>query len=162
MKKLLTAVLMWFVVSPAVLASGQKDLPPALDEWVKAYESFDLETFVNFYTEDTSFVDPTARIHFKSRNELRAAFTTIMQGRWGGNFRFGVNSVVSEGNVIVFEGLFSLTFNGEKAEIAYTTWLEFEGGKIKRQLDLFDYAALRRQLPNYGQSLPSEYTGPRD
>lgn len=162
MKRVLTAVLLGFwVVVPASTASADA-VPTRLAGWVEAYESFNLEQFLGFYAADVRFTDPTARIDFKSRQELKAAYTNIMQGRWGGNYRFKINSVVNQDDLIVFEGLFSLTFNGKKGEIAFTTWLEFEDGKIKRQLDMFDYGALRQQLPEFGQSLPSEYTGPRD
>ena len=162
MKRVFATALMCFWVFVPLSAASAASVPAKLEAWVKAYESFDLERFVDFYADDIRFTDPTAQIELKSRQELTSVFTTIMQGRWGGNFRFKVSNVISQGDLIVFEGLFSLTFNGQKADIAYTTWLEFEDGKIKRQLDLFDYAALRRQIPDYGQSVPSEYTGPRD
>lgn len=162
MKRMLTAILLCFWGSTSVLATDAEALPKPLEGWVEAYERFDLEQFIDFYAEDARFSDPTARIDFKSREELRAAYTNIMLGRWGGNFRFKVNNVVAQNDLVVFEGLFSLTFNGKKGDIAFTTWLELEDGKIKRQLDMFDYGALRQQIPDYGQSVPSEYTGPRD
>lgn len=138
------------------------DTDAIVDPWIDAYERFDLDAFLAFYAEDTRFEDPTAQIMFASRNELKAAYVGIMNGRWGGNFEFDRTRTISQGDTIVMEGLFSLTWNGEKAAINFTTWLEIKDGKIQRQLDLFDYNALRRQIEGYGQGLPAEYTDSRD
>ncbi len=161
-KKILALVVLCSVGFVGPAAAAEKQLPPALSGWRDAYHEFDLEKFLDFYAEDVSFRDPTAGITFTSKEQLRNTYTGIMQGRWGGNFRFDINNIIEKGNFIVFEGLFSLTYNGEKATIHFTTWLEFEDGMIKRQLDMFDYNALQRQLPTYGQEIPSEYTGPRN
>ena len=143
-------------------ASAGDELPKKVVAWVDAYEAFDLERFLSFYADNVSFKDPTAQINFPSKEVLTQAYTGIMQGRWGGNFQFDIQSVIESGNTVVMEGEFSLTFNGEMGKIHFSTWLDYEDGKIVRQLDLFDYAALRRQMPNYGQGMPTEYTGPRD
>lgn len=137
-------------------------VPKRVADWVDAYEDFDLNRFLNFYAENVTFKDPTAGIDFPNKQALTDAYTNIMQGRWGGDFRMDINSVVESGDTVVMEGIFSLSFNGEVAKMNFTTWLDFEGGLIVRQLDLFNYAALRRQIPTYGQGLPAEYTGPRD
>lgn len=144
------------------ISAADRSLASEVDGWKKAYERFDLDGFMAFYADDVVFQDPTARIAFTNKQQLRGAYTTIMQGRWGGNYRFDVQSVVQDGSTTVLEGMFSLTYNGEKAEIHFTTWLEFVDGRIKRQLDMFDYNELQRQLPGFGQSFPSEYTGPRE
>lgn len=146
-------------VTPSVQAAGQS-VPPKVASWLDAYQQFDLERFLEFYADNVSFKDPTAGITLPSKKDLREIYTPIMQGRWGGDFRMQIQSVVSSGGLVVFEGIFSLTFNGQTANVNFTTWLEFENGLIVRQLDMFDYSALRRQIPTYGQSVPSEYTGP--
>ena len=129
-----------------------------VSNWLKAYEGFDLERFIEFYAVDTKFTDPTAQLDFSSRQQLKEAYSIFMQGRYGGNFEFDVKRMVTEGSVTVIEGLFSLTWNGKKGTIQFTTWLDFEDGKIIRQLDIFDYNSLQRQIPEYGQGEPSEYT----
>ncbi len=156
-----SVVLCLFLAAP--VASVQADAPPpVVKQWIDAYQRFDLDGFLGFYADDVLFEDPTARITFTSKQQLRSAYTAIMQGRWGGNYHFDVKSVVQDGDKTVLEGVFSLTFNGERADIRFTTWLEFEHGKIKRQLDMFDYNELQRQLPGFGQSFPSEYSGPQE
>ncbi len=152
------------LVAPHSSASAfaSEDMPKKVVEWVDAYQDFDVDRFLAFYAENVSFKDPTAQIEFPNKQTLADAYRPIMQGRWGGDFRLDIRTVVESGNTVVMEGLFSLTFNGTTAKINFTTWLGFEDGLIVRQLDLFDYAALRRQIPNYGQGIPTEYTGPRD
>lgn len=137
-------------------------VPQRVADWVDAYQDFDLNRFLNFYADNVSFKDPTAGIDFPNKRALADAYSAIMQGRWGGDFRMDINSVVESDDTVVMEGIFSLSFNGEVAKMNFTTWLDFEDGLIVRQLDLFNYAALRRQIPTYGQGLPAEYTGPRD
>lgn len=155
------AVLCLFLAAP--VASAQADAAsPVVKQWIDAYQRFDLDGFLGFYADDVLFEDPTARITFTSKQQLKNAYTGIMQGRWGGNYHFDVKSVAQDGDTTVLEGVFSLTFNGERADIRFSTWLEFERGKIKRQLDMFDYAELQRQLPGFGQSIPSEYSGPQE
>lgn len=163
MKNLLCAALLCLSCGLGeIAAADDKTLPPRLSKWVDAYEHFELDRFLGFYADDVVFRDPTAQINFESKDQLKSAYARIMQGGWGGNYRFDIKNIIVDGATTVFEGLFSLTFNGEKAEIHFTTWLEYEDGKIKRQLDMFDYNELQRQLPDFGKSLPSEYTGPRD
>jgi len=159
MKKIiaLTFLILAFLPPHAVSASDRTAHP--VDGWLKAYQQFDLDGFLAFYKQDVRFTDPTARLDFTSRVQLASAYTGIMQGRYGGNFVFDVRNSVTQGDVVVLEGLFSLTWNGQKAAINFTTWLFFENGKISRQLDMFDYNNLQRQLPTYGQGVPSEYTG---
>lgn len=158
---IISVVLCFFLAAPA--ASAQAEAPsPVVKQWIDAYQRFDLDGFLGFYADDVLFEDPTARISFTSKQQLKDAYTRIMQGRWGGNYYFDVKSVVQDDDTTVLEGVFSLTFNGERADIRFTTWLEFERGKIKRQLDMFDYNELQRQLPGFGQSIPSEYSGPQE
>ena len=157
MKKIIALVILCFAFLPSHAALANS--PPAhpVSGWLKAYQQFDLEAFLGFYAEDVHFADPTARLDFTSRDQLASAYTGIMQGRYGGNFTFEVNRTVTQGDTVVLEGLFSLTWNGQKAAINFTTWLEFKDSKISRQLDMFDYGRLQRQIPTYGQGTPSEY-----
>lgn len=157
MKKIIT-ILFVGLISLSSQAAFANQQAPVVAGWIKAYEKFDLEAFLEYYTDNTHFVDPTAQINFTSRKQLASTYTGIMQGRYGGNFRFDVKRMVTQGNDVVIEGLFSLTWNGQEATINFTTWLTFEGGKISRQLDMFDYNHLQRQIPTYGQGVPSEYT----
>jgi len=129
-----------------------------VSNWLKVYEEFDLERFIEFYAAETQFTDPTAQLDISSREQLKKAYSGIMHGRYGGNFKFDVQRMITEGSVAVLEGLFSLTWNGKKGTIHFTTWLDFKDGKIVRQLDMFDYGSLQRQIPDYGQGVPSEYT----
>lgn len=162
MKSVLAIVMFSWIWLPAHAAAEDLEASPQVSRWLDVYHRFDLEGFLDFYAADTRFIDPTARIDFTSRQQLRRAYMGIMQGRYGGNYKFDVNRMVTQENTVVLEGLFSLTWNGQKANINFTTWLEFKNGKITRQLDMFDYNSLQRQIPTFGQGLPSEYTGPRN
>lgn len=156
------ALLVFLAPTHVSQAAAVDEVPDKVADWIDAYQRFDLERFLGFYAEGVSFKDPTAGIDFPNKKALADAYTTIMQGRWGGDFRMDIHSVVARENTVVMEGMFSLTFNGETAHMNFTTWLDFKDGLIVRQLDMFDYAALRRQIPTYGQGIPSEYTGPGD
>lgn len=158
------ALVLMAAIAPVQMApaSASDELPKKVVAWVDAYEAFDLDKFLSFYADDVSFKDPTAGIDLPNKEALTKTYTPIMQGRWGGNFRLKVDTIIERDNTVVMEGIFSLSFNEEVANVNFTTWLDYEDGKIVRQLDMFDYAALRRQLPNYGQGIPTEYTGPRD
>lgn len=159
MKKIIALTILCLTFLPSYAASANDQSSHPVSGWLKAYQQFDLDSFLAFYKDDVRFTDPTAGLDFTSRDQLASAYTGIMQGRYGGNFVFDVKNSVTQGDIVVLEGLFSLTWNGQKAAINFTTWLFFEDGKISRQLDMFDYNSLQRQLPTYGQGVPSEYSG---
>jgi len=162
MRKFLILILFsWGLLSTSASAGAEAGKVPdgsIVSNWLKAYEAFDLERFTEFYAAEVQFTDPTARLDLRSREQLKKTYRGIMQGRYGGDFKFDVERMVAQGSVTALEGLFSLTWNGQKATVHFTTWLEFRGGKIIRQLDMFDYGSLQRQIPTYGQGEPSEYT----
>lgn len=162
MTKFLAVTLMCTMGTMVPAGAASKAANHDISGWIDAYQQFDLDRFLDYYADDIRFRDPTAQIDFTSKEQLKNAYSGIMQGRWGGNYRFDINSVVQEGNQVVLEGLFSLTFDGRQGKIHFTTWLEFEEGKIRHQLDMFDYNELQRQLPAFGKGFPSEYAGPRD
>lgn len=157
MKKIIAIIFLSFAFLPSSAAWATNQPAHPVSGWLEVYQQFDLEAFLGFYAEDVRFTDPTAQLDFTSRKQLTSAYTDIMQGRYGGNFMFDVNRTVTQGDTVVLEGLFSLTWNGQKATINFTTWLDFKDGKIVRQLDMFDYNNLQRQIPTYGQGTPSEY-----
>jgi len=53
--------------------------------------------------------------------------------------------IFSENRVVVRDRSAGKAF-GQPYDIAFTTWFEIEGGKIIRQIDYADYAALLRQI----------------
>ncbi len=154
MRKFLTVIIAsWLLMpSPALAGAGTGTVPEGstVSNWLKVYEEFDLERFIEFYATEVQFTDPTARLDLRSRKQLEETYTGIMQRRYGGNFKFDVERMVTQGSVTVLEGLFSLTWNEQKATIHFITWLDFKDGKIVRQLDMFDYNSLQRQIPGYG------------
>ena len=141
----------------SVMPACHQDMSTLLAGWLKAYQAFDLEGFLAFYAEDATFRDPTAGFAMNGRDQIRQVYIPIMQSRYGGDFRFDVQGSVCTENAIVFKGDFSLTYNGQVATFPFSTWLTTKDGKITDQLDMFDYATMRKILGDQLQSPPSEY-----
>lgn len=128
-----------------------------LNNWISAYERFSLQEFIDAYHPDIVFRDPTAGVRLNNREQLRDFYRPIMQSRYGSNFTFDITHQAFSANSIAISGNFSLTYNGTVTTMPFATWLTLKDGKIKAQLDMFDYATMQKDLGEQLNTPPSEY-----
>lgn len=132
---------------------SQPNLEPTLDEWAEAWSTHNVERLVSLFTEDCLYEDialgAVSRGHAELREFAEQTFAALP------DFKLQVTSRFVCGNRGAIEWVMSGTqafaVPGFPAEgksfssLRATTILEFRDGKIHRNTDYWDGAAVLRQ-----------------
>jgi steroid delta-isomerase-like uncharacterized protein len=138
-------------------SEATSDVERLLDEWAMAWSSSanpDPERVLALFTDDGMYEDVTSGVVVRGREDLRhyliGAFATIP------DFTFGVLRRYAAGPWAALEWTMSGTPAGDWAGMPTTgrrfasvrgvSLLELEAGKIRRQSDYWDAAAVMKQV----------------
>ena len=114
-----------------------------VDEFFAAYNLEDGK-HLTYYSEDIVLVDETAGQTVTGMEQMHAVFEGAKQSY--SDMAWVIEEEIFSENRVVVRGRSTGKAFGQPYDIAFTTWFEIEDGKIVRQIDYADYAALLRQI----------------
>ena len=100
-----------------------------------------LDRFLELYSDDIRFVDPTFRLDIDGKAALREMYEDAKIGNSDGyqEWHWELNRHLVVGRDVIIEGTWSGVWQGQPFSVRFNTWLTLdEHGKIAKQLDFFD------------------------
>lgn len=160
MKSFVSLLLLW---SPLTFACA---LESNAVKYLRAIEAADVELMAHFMAEDIHYSDPTAAyfdgqaIEFNNRAETKKFWAESFKRAQVDTLSYDVQSCFTAGSVTVLNLKLTINQGGHfwrvnketiRLQGTHIMTLEFEGDRIKKQVDLVDYAEVTRQVEQLQQ-----------
>lgn len=131
-----------------------EDLPPALADWIAAWEALDIDGIVAAYAEDAVHEDVPANQLFAGREAIRAHFAPLATELTESDVQITNVVATQEGGAVewVFTGTYTGQVpgfppgNGTRVAMRGASIFELVGGQIQRDSEYYDALGLLVQL----------------
>ncbi len=141
-------------ISASAQQATPEDLPPALADWIAAWEALDIDGIAAAYAEDAVHEDVPANAVFEGREAIRAHLEPLATELTDSDVQ--ITHVVATENGGAVEWIFTGTYtgqipgfppgNGTRVAIRGASIFELAGGQIQRDAEYYDVLALLVQL----------------
>ena len=135
----------------SVRAQSTADTERLVTRFFAAYNEFD-GSHLEYYDENVELEDDTAGQTLRSRAAVEELYRQSVESYEEVEFQIADRLIDGRGEQVAVRGRLVGRALGRDFDVPFATFLRLRAGKIVRQVDFVDYAALRAQVqPSDGQ-----------